>query len=231
MNQKNKNYKGAMKLLGTTNIFKTVYLSTKWILYPTTAVDLAKKIVLEKKIEAEVKAIAIGYINEFFSKFISFGKSKTEVLKLNSEIDQHKIKSNVHTTENKIAKALEELRKIRIIINNKYSIEDQIIKTDRSFGVSIGTAQGITLNVTDTKQLIPKNCIGIFPTSGVKYTTQFLKCVGIIFLNGAVTSHGAILAREFGIPAIVNPSFKIEDGKQVSIDGTSGIAKVVDISL
>ena len=88
--------------------------------------------------------------------------------------------------------------------------------------------KGKELNIYSVKQIIPKNCIGIFPTSGTKYTVQFLKCRGIIFLNGAMTSHGAILAREFSIPAIVAPNTKINDGTLVSINGGQGKIRILD---
>lgn len=193
------------------NIFHLV----SFILNPQKAIAYANRFRLDP--------YTIGYLNEFFFKYLSFGKSKAEAIKINEIIDQD-IKTN-----NKLINTLKELRKIRNEIK-KLNDKDQIVKTSKCFGVSSGIIRGKILNIKSTKQIIPKNCIGIFPTSGVKFTNQFLKCVGIIFLNGGMTSHGAILAREFGIPAIVYPNLKIKQGKYVELDGTKGSVKVVDIN-
>lgn len=191
------------------NLFKLV----SFILDPKKAVDYADTHRSDQH--------TVGFINEFFSKYLEFGKSNREIVNLNEKIDR-KIETN-----NKIANALIKLRKIRKEVK-KTSNKDQIIKTTKNFGVSSGIARGVILNIKSTKQLIPKNCIGIFPTSGAKYDVQFLKCKGIIFLNGAITSHGSILAREFGIPAIVSPNLNIVNGKRVTLDGGTGNIKVVD---
>jgi len=48
---------------------------------------------------------------------------------------------------------------------------------------------------------------------------------GIVADIGGALSHGAIIARELGIPAIVNTrrgTRRIPDGAQIEIDGTTG---------
>jgi phosphohistidine swiveling domain-containing protein len=212
----------AMKMLGTTNIFKTFFLFIKWILKPQIAVDLANKIVLDinDSENKRSKIIAIGYLNEFFSKYLEFGKTNKEIVEINKKIDQ-KIK-----TGDKIADSLITLRDFRTKIKKfNRNKGDQVVPTRKNFGISGGIVTGKVLNITSTKQIIPKNCIGIFPTAGTKYTTQFLKCIGIIFLNGGITSHGAILAREFNIPAIVYLGLKINDDEIIEINGNNGNIK------
>lgn len=193
------------------NLFRLV----SFVLNPQKAVDYANK--------SRSNPYVIGYLNEFFFKYISFGKSKQEIIKINEIIDQDK------KTNNKLINTLKKLRKIRKEIKNAIDDVDQIIKTNTNFGVSGGIVKGKILNIISVKQRIPKNCIGVFQTSGTKYTTQFLKCVGIIFLNGAITSHGAILAREFKIPAIVSPNFRIKNYELVIINGGTGSVEPVDI--
>lgn len=224
--ENNKKYKEAMHILGTTNIVKTFIIYISWILNPDIAIKLANKIFdnIKKQVDIRQNTIAIGYLNEFFSKYLEFGKSKEEIIKINGLIDK-KIK-----TKDKITNALIELRRIRQRVKElSKNTEDQKFTTKNSFGVSQGIVIGTILNFKSTKQRVPDNCIGIFPTSGVKHTTQFLKCVGIVFKNGSITSHGAILAREFGIPAIVSPNINVEDNELVEINGITGIVKrVVD---
>ena len=208
-----------MKLLGlSTNFLKNIFIHISWILNPQKAVDLAQKIVsnLKNNEDKKTSIVAIGYLNEFFSKYLEYGKSNEKIVEINQKIDKN-IK-----TDNKIANALIKLRTLRLELNKKYGVEEQLVKTSKNFGVSSGIVDGAVLNITSPTIDIPNNCIGIFPTSGPKYTQQFPKCRGIIFLNGAMTSHGAILAREFGIPAIVAPNIKIKDGTKVSINGSNG---------
>lgn len=221
-----KDYKEAMNLLGATNIFKYFFLHIKWILKPDETVKLADKIY--KKVNSHnnmlARVVAIGYLNEFLSKYLEFGRTHEEVILINENIDK-----GIKTTNN-IENTLIELRKIRQRIK-KESLkgDDQTIVTKKGFGVSKGTVSGRVLNIHSATQNIPNNCIGIFPTSGTKHSTQFLKCLGIIFKNGSMTSHGAILAREFEIPAIVSPDININDNEQVEINGIEGTVKrVVD---
>jgi phosphohistidine swiveling domain-containing protein len=216
-----KSYNLAMTLLGIKNKFSAFLKMVSWILDPDSAINLAKKFSTEIKknrnLEDEIypRVIAIGYINEFFSKYLAFGKTHKQVIGINTKIDKGIV------TNNKIANALIILRKMRK--NIAVSDYDQFIETDtKSFGVSKGVAIGNILNIKNTKQNIPKNTIGVFPTSGPLFTPQFIKCKGIIFLNGAITSHGAIIARENNIPAIVAPKTNLKDGQKVEINGADG---------
>ncbi|QQG41958.1 MAG: hypothetical protein HYV90_01440 [Candidatus Woesebacteria bacterium] len=231
-------YDLAMKLLGTTNIIKTTYLFVKWVVNPQKNVKFAHKLVSEIKASKDQeylintvypRAIAIGYLNEFYAKYLAYGKSNQEIISINKKVDRGT------KTNNNLINTLIELRKYRLAVkkmitgsNKKDAQNDQVIKTVKTFGVSDGVVKGKALNITSERQTIPKNCIGIFPTAGTKYTRQFSKCIGIILLNGGVTSHGAILAREFNIPAIVSPKLKISDGTNILIDGSTGKITISD---
>ncbi len=48
---------------------------------------------------------------------------------------------------------------------------------------------------------------------------------------GGVLSHGAIVAREYGIPAVVNTrhaTARIRTGQTVTVDGTAGTVRIAD---
>jgi phosphoenolpyruvate-protein kinase (PTS system EI component) len=50
----------------------------------------------------------------------------------------------------------------------------------------------------------------------------------MIFLRGGQTSHGSIVAREFGIPAIIdNKAQGIKDGVILEMDGDAGEWRIV----
>lgn len=89
--------------------------------------------------------------------------------------------------------------------------------------ISGGNARGTVKHVTDNETDIPAGTIGIFPNASPEFAPQFPHCSGMIFLTGAMTSHGAIVAREFGIPAIRDPAAEsIADGTPLIINGTTG---------
>jgi pyruvate,water dikinase len=57
------------------------------------------------------------------------------------------------------------------------------------------------------------------------WTPLFLKAAGLVVETGGYLSHGAIVAREFAIPAVVNlPGIlsSLKDGDMVEVDGRSG---------
>lgn len=98
----------------------------------------------------------------------------------------------------------------------------------KGVSVSSGKVIGKVLKVTDSSQEIPKGIIGIFPNASTEFTIQFPKCKGMIFLRGGQTSHGAIVSREFGIPAVIDEDAgKIPDGVELELDGDTGEWKVV----
>jgi len=48
------------------------------------------------------------------------------------------------------------------------------------------------------------------------------------FLRGGQTSHGSIVAREFGIPAIIDSKAQgIKDGEILEVDGEAGEWKII----
>jgi len=58
------------------------------------------------------------------------------------------------------------------------------------------------------------------------WTPVFPLASGLILEIGGQLSHGAIIAREFGLPAVINiPSAMrlIQDGQMLEIDGTNGL--------
>jgi pyruvate,water dikinase len=63
------------------------------------------------------------------------------------------------------------------------------------------------------------------------WTPLFLKASGLIVETGGYLSHGAIVAREFAIPAVVNlPGIldRLKDGDMVEVDGTTGGVSVLE---
>jgi phosphohistidine swiveling domain-containing protein len=62
------------------------------------------------------------------------------------------------------------------------------------------------------------------------WVVLFTKIAGLVTDTGGTTSHPAVLAREFGIPAVVGTSEatrRISTGDQIRVDGTAGVVEIL----
>lgn len=99
--------------------------------------------------------------------------------------------------------------------------------------VASGTAQGRVRRV-----LVPSDGIHLqhgeillAPSTDPAWTPLFLRAGGLIMETGGYLSHGAIVAREFGVPAVVNlPGVLdlLQDGERVKVCGDSGRVQRLD---
>lgn len=95
--------------------------------------------------------------------------------------------------------------------------------------VSKGTVMGTVLIIENNSMTIPENTIGIFPNASPEFATLYSKCKGMIFLMGGQTSHGSIVAREFGIPALIdNEASGLSNKQEILLDGENGEWKIIN---
>lgn len=94
-------------------------------------------------------------------------------------------------------------------------------------GVSAGKACGPAKLLQHPNQENNLNLgdVLIAPTTDPGWTPLFLRAAAIVLEMGGMGSHGAVVAREFGIPAVLNiPGAMrlIKDGQNVVVDGDEG---------
>jgi len=94
-------------------------------------------------------------------------------------------------------------------------------------GVSVGRASGRARVITHPKQGSQLNLgeVLVAPSTDPGWVPLFLKAAALIMETGGHLSHGAIVAREYGIPAVVNVPGVMElihDGTTVIVDGDAG---------
>lgn len=97
-------------------------------------------------------------------------------------------------------------------------------------GVSAGVARGTARIVQEPRELGRVNAgeILVAPSTDPAWTPVFARLKGLVMERGGVLSHGAIVAREYHLPAvtaITNLTHLLRDGEQIEIDGTSGIVR------
>lgn len=97
-----------------------------------------------------------------------------------------------------------------------------LLGTPASPGSAIGTAR-VVLDPAGAA-LRPGDVL-VAPSSDPGWTPLFLTAAAVVLETGGVNSHGAVVARELGIPAVVGvpgACTSIVDGQALRVDGASG---------
>lgn len=94
-------------------------------------------------------------------------------------------------------------------------------------GVSPGTVTGLARVVTDLRRgaYIEPGEILVAPVTDVAWTPLFSQAAGLVVEVGGLLSHGSIVAREYGLPAVVGVSGAtktIRTGDRIRLDGARG---------
>ncbi|HJN50326.1 MAG: PEP/pyruvate-binding domain-containing protein [Pseudomonadales bacterium] len=71
----------------------------------------------------------------------------------------------------------------------------------------------------------------VCPMTNPAWTPLFAHASGLVTDMGGILGHGSIVAREYGIPAVVGTgtiTVRVKHGQQISVDGDSGTVKLLD---
>ncbi len=71
----------------------------------------------------------------------------------------------------------------------------------------------------------------VCPATDPAWTPLFQVAKGLIMEVGGMMTHGSVVARETGIPAVVgvpNATIKLKDGMKVEVNGSNGIIRILD---
>jgi pyruvate,water dikinase len=104
------------------------------------------------------------------------------------------------------------------------------------WGASPGVHRGRTRTirqVADGADLAPGEVLVAVATDP-SWTPLFAVAGAIVVERGGPLSHAAIVAREFGLPAVLNVRGAVDrlpDGTEVEVDGTSGTVRVLEVDL
>jgi pyruvate,water dikinase len=95
-------------------------------------------------------------------------------------------------------------------------------------GVAAGTAQ-LVKDPSETAGLCTDYVL-VCHSTDPGWTALFVHARGLVVEKGGVLSHGAIVARDFGIPAVVcqHAMRRIPDGATIRVDGNHGIITLLD---
>jgi phosphohistidine swiveling domain-containing protein len=136
---------------------------------------------------------------------------------------------DVIITDNKYNKiSIEKLKEFKIDnefskINKSNKLGNIITGVGVSSGIVTGKAR--IINHPSESQKLQNGEILVAPSTDPGWTPLFLKASGIVMEIGGYLSHGAIVSREYGIPAVVNiPNILsiLKDGQVITINGNKG---------
>jgi rifampicin phosphotransferase len=124
----------------------------------------------------------------------------------------------------------------RLLLSDGTEPEALAIEADRTDGAlagspaSTGTVTGRARVVLDPvgAHLEPGEIL-VAPSTDPGWTPLFLTAGGLVMEMGGSNSHGAVVAREYGIPAVVGvpeATHKIETGQLITVDGATGLVTV-----
>ena len=117
------------------------------------------------------------------------------------------------------------------IITGKYKQENLPLKAIAGLAVSSGVIEGrarVILNMEDAE--IEDGDILVTTFTDPSWTPLFVSIKGLVTEVGGLMTHGAVIAREYGLPAVVgveNATKLIKDGQQIRVNGTDGYVEVL----
>lgn len=101
----------------------------------------------------------------------------------------------------------------------------------RGTGVSAGVVEGPARVVRDPSisTVLPGEIL-VVPSCGPGWTPLFLNAAALVAEVGGRISHGALVAREYGLPAVVSvagATREIRTGQRLRVDGIRGVVEIL----
>jgi pyruvate,water dikinase len=106
---------------------------------------------------------------------------------------------------------------------------DALLGVPLSAGVA--EAPALVLERPEGAAVPPEPYILVCPSTDPAWVPLFVRAKGLVMETGGVLSHGAIVAREFGLPAVAGLAGvhkRLRTGQRLRIDGGSGSVTVLD---
>ena len=129
----------------------------------------------------------------------------------------------------------------RLLLSDGTDVEAAVMAKSPASGAlagtpaSAGTATGTVRVILDPvgAHLEPGEIL-VAPSTDPGWTPLFMTAGALVMEMGGVISHGAVVAREYGIPAVVgvpDATTRLRTGQWVTVDGSAGTVRQVDAPL
>jgi pyruvate,water dikinase len=185
--------------------------------------------------------IARKIVLEIGSRFYDEGKisqrSDIFFLKINEirDIIYEKEVMDIHGFINKRKAEFEAFKKIEppALITKHGGKEWATKDILKGIGASPGVISGKVRIISEINEFgkFRKGEILVAPTTNPSWTPLFLNASAVVTEVGGMLSHGAVVAREYQIPAVLgvkNATRNLKDGQQITVDGQKGMIYLND---
>jgi pyruvate,water dikinase len=120
----------------------------------------------------------------------------------------------------------------RLLLGDDFS-QEVLSGTLMGLPVSPGQVQGVIkiLEETDSLDQVPEGSILVAPSTDPALLPFFPLAAGLIVEVGGMLSHGSIIAREYGVPAVSNITdarTRLKSGDRVLLDGSTGVIQILE---
>ncbi len=99
-------------------------------------------------------------------------------------------------------------------------------------GVSAGTVEGVARVLMDPhSEVLNPGEILVAPFTDPAWTPLFINASAVVIEVGGLMTHGSVIAREYGIPAVVsidNATKLIKTGQKIRVNGDLGFVEVIE---
>ncbi len=118
------------------------------------------------------------------------------------------------------------------LLRGQYSREDLPEGALPGSSVSGGVVEGIARVVTDpTAEVLHPGEILVAPFTDPGWTPLFIHAAGLVMEVGGLMTHGSVIAREYGIPAVVgvvDATRQIKTGQRIRVQGDAGYVEYLN---
>jgi pyruvate,water dikinase len=117
------------------------------------------------------------------------------------------------------------------IITGKYNRNNITDGAIAGLPVSSGIVEGRARVILDMEDAgLEEGDILVTPFTDPSWTPLFVSIKGLVTEVGGLMTHGAVIAREYGLPAVVgveNATALIKDGQRIRVNGTEGYVEML----
>ncbi len=95
---------------------------------------------------------------------------------------------------------------------------------------TISAEASVIMNPSEFSNMIPGSIL-VCPMTSPAWTQLFAHAQGLVTDIGGILGHGSIVAREYGIPAVVgtgNCTLRIKHGQMIEVDGDGGTVQLLE---
>jgi pyruvate,water dikinase len=128
----------------------------------------------------------------------------------------------------------------RVLTSDGEAVAGSYTRGDRPAGalvglaVSAGTIEGRARVILDMAEAdVEEGDILVTAYTDPSWSPLFVAVKGLVTEVGGLMTHGAVIAREYGLPAVVGVEHAtelIEDGQRIRLNGTDGYVEILDVT-